>query len=81
MWWLLPPIPGGNDVLEYLKQIIARLRSAPPDVPPVRPPEDPDTGVRHPRSGSRPGGSSAIAVAEPDEERSAIPAIGRNVIR
>ena len=68
----------GDDVLEYLKGIIARLRSAAPGAPPMSPPENPDAGVRQPKLGRRPGGSTAVAVAEPDEKRSAIAAIGRN---
>ena len=66
-----------DDVLEYLKGIIARLKSGAPGAPPMSPPDPPDAGIRQPRSGRRPGGSTAAAVAEPDEERSAIAAIGR----
>ena len=65
-------------MLEYLKGIIARLRSADPGAPPMSPPDPPDARIRQPRSGRRPGGSAAAAVAEPDEERTATAAISRN---
>jgi hypothetical protein len=67
---------GEIGVLDYLKRIIGRLRAR--GLPPMNPPDDPDAGVRHPRSGGRPGGTTAVAVAEPDEERPTIVAHGRN---
>jgi hypothetical protein len=65
-------------VLEYLKRIIARLRSSGTAFPPTMPPDDPDAGVRQPRWERRPGGSSSAAVEEPDEQRPLVEAIGRN---
>lgn len=64
-------------MLEHLKRIIARLRSS-GAAPPASPPENPDVGVRQPRRGPRPGGRTAVAVAEPDEHGPAIAAVGRN---
>jgi hypothetical protein len=73
-------------VLEYLKRIIARLRSSgvpfppmgpPAPFPPMGPPEDPyDIGVRQPNRGRRPGGSAAVALFEPDEDTTATATAG-----
>jgi hypothetical protein len=64
-------------MLEHLQRIIARLRDLGFFLP-TRPPENPDVGVRQPRSGRRPGGTTAAAVAEPDEPAPATRAIGMN---
>jgi hypothetical protein len=51
------------------RAILSRLfRRLSPSEPPTTFPDDPDVGVREPRRGRRPGGGSAIAVAEPDED-------------
>lgn len=65
-------------MLERLKRIISRLRSSGADLPPTSPPENPDIGVWQPKWGRRPGGSAAVAVAEPDEPGAPVAAIGRN---
>lgn len=66
-------------MIEYLKRIISRFRSSGVVVPPsTNPPENPDAGVREPRWGRRPGGGTAVAVAEPDDQSPTTVAIGRN---
>ena len=57
-------------MLEYLTGLISRFFSSRTGGTwPPAPPEDPDAGVRAPRRHGRPGGSSAIALAEPDDSR------------
>ena len=57
-------------MLGFFKRMFSRLfGSAAPGGPPTMPPESPDAGVREPRGRRRPGGSSAVALAEPDEHR------------
>jgi hypothetical protein len=51
------------------RAILSRLfRRFTPGEPPTNFPDDPDVGVREPKRGRRPGGGSAIAVAEPGED-------------
>jgi hypothetical protein len=63
-------------MLEHLKRLVARLRTW-DDLPPMSPPDGPDTGVRHPRGTPRSGGRLAAAVDEPDDDRAAVEAVGR----
>ena len=65
-------------MLEYLKRIAARLLSSGGPPPWTLPPEDPHAGVRQPRWGGRPGGTTAIALDEPDDPVSPADAAGRN---
>jgi len=65
-------------MLEHLKRIILRLRYSAGGLPPFGPPDDPDTGVRQPAWRRRPGGGSAAAVAEPDDEGETVAALGRH---
>jgi hypothetical protein len=65
-------------MLEYLKRIVALVRSSGFDLPPRHPPEDPYAGVRQPKGGRPPGGTTAVAVAEPDEAAD-VRAIGRHL--
>jgi hypothetical protein len=65
-------------VLEYLKRIAARLWASGGRPPWTLPPEDPHVGVRQPRWGRRPGGSTAIALVEPEEQVPPTAAVGRN---
>ena len=67
-----------GNMLEYLKGIAARLFSSGERPPWTMPPEDPYVGVRQPRWGGRPGGTTAIALAEPDESVPPADAVGRN---
>ena len=63
---------------DYLKRIIARLRRSARGAPPTSPPQDPNIAVRHPKWRQGPGGSSAVALVEPEEQGPPIAAIGRN---
>lgn len=59
-------------MFSFVRRILSRVRGLSlPDTPPpsTTPPGDPHAGVREPRPGGRPGGSSAVALAEPDDER------------
>ena len=51
-------------MLEYLKRIVALVRSAGFDLPPRHPPEDPYAGVRQPKGGRPPGGTTAAGLRE-----------------
>ena len=64
-------------MIEHLKRIISRLRSSGTWLPPLGPPEDPAIGVREPKWRRPPGNSAAVAVAEPEDHREGIEAIGR----
>jgi hypothetical protein len=56
-------------MLEHLKRIIARLRSSGTWLPPPGSlPEDPDIGVREPKWRRPSGGSTAVAVPEPNAD-------------
>jgi len=61
-------------VLDYFRQLIARFRSH--GFPPLWPPTDPPVGVRHPARRRGPNGRAAVALDEPDDDRSAILAVG-----
>ena len=63
-------------MLEYLKQIAARLLSSPNGPPWTNPPESPDIGVRQPRVWRPSGGTAAIALDEPDDPRQDSDAVG-----
>ena len=65
-------------MLEYLKGIAVRLFSSGGRPPWTLPPEDPHAGVQQPRWGRRPGGSTAIALAEPDDGVPPTEVVGRN---
>jgi hypothetical protein len=67
-----------TDIVEYLKGIALRLFSSGGRPPWTLPPEDPHVGVRQPRWRRRPGGSTAIALAEPDEQLPPTEAVARN---
>jgi hypothetical protein len=65
-------------MIEHLKRIIARLRSSGTWLPPPGSlPEDPDIGVREPRWRRPSGGTTAVAVAEPEDTRVTTLAPGR----
>jgi hypothetical protein len=54
-----------RDMLAFLQKIAQRLRAF--GRPEIRPPEDPETGVRQPVRKRGPGGRSTVAVVEPEE--------------
>ncbi len=60
-----------------LRALRAYLFSPPPTPPGAGPSEDPDAGVREPRRGGPAGRGSAVALSEPEPDRS-VAAIGRN---
>lgn len=65
-------------MIEHLKRIISRLRASGDWLPPPSsPPEDPEIGVRQPNWRRPPGGSAAIAIAEPEDQTASVAAIGR----
>jgi hypothetical protein len=66
-------------MFRFLKRVISRFMGASSsgELPPATPPHDPDLGVRQPRKGGRPGGRSAVAVAEPEEARDPVDATSR----
>jgi hypothetical protein len=60
-------------MIEHLQRIISRLRSSGAWLPPpATPPEDPEIGVREPKWRPPSGGSTAAAVAEPEDRRATI---------
>jgi hypothetical protein len=55
-------------MFQTLKRLIEQLFGGPPiGRPRGNRPTDPDVGVREPKRRGRPGGRSAVAVAEPEE--------------
>jgi hypothetical protein len=53
-------------MFDYLRRLAARIMNRLP--PPFLPPEDPYASVREPRRRNPGGRSSAVAVAEPEED-------------
>jgi hypothetical protein len=68
-------------MFEYLKRIASRLRFRAGGPPPASLPDDPEAGVREPRWRRGPGGSAAVAVAEPRDPDPVVAAIGRDIRR
>ena len=69
-------------VLDYLKALARRLMTRPPGEWPPLLPDDPSDGVREPRRRPNGGRGSAVAVAEPDDDRDPfVAALGRTVQR
>jgi hypothetical protein len=63
-------------MIEHLKRLIARIRSSNTWLRPPGGPADPEIGVREPRWRRPSSGSTAVAVAEPDDQRHSVAALG-----